>query len=174
MACGEPSFSEIVSSRKPFGLPTNFNAIEKSGVTKIYANKQVGYLGADFIIPKNEEWKDKWKLFVPKAIGSGNMSDDWIKPIIGEPNAICTETYIVFGPFATKEEVENVFSYTQTKFFHFMMGLKKITQDATKSVYQFVPMQDFSKPWTDAELYAKYNLTQDEIDFIESMILPMK
>ena len=55
-----------------------------------------------------------------------------------------------------------------------MMGLAKITQDATSKVYQFIPMQDFSKPWTDAELYAKYNLTQEEIDFIESMIKPME
>jgi len=174
MALGELSFSEIVSSRKPFGLPTNFNAIEKSGVTKIYANKQVGYLGADFIIPKNEEWKDKWKLFVPKAIGSGNMGDDWLKPILGEPNTVCTETYIVFGPFETKKEAENVYAYTQTKFFHFMIGLKKITQDATKSVYQFVPMQDFSKPWTDRELYQKYNFSSVEINFIETIVCPIK
>ena len=111
-------------------------------------------------------------MFVPKAIGSGNMSDDWIKPIIGEPNTICTETYIVFGPFDSKEEIENVTTYIQTKFF--MMGLKKITQDATKAVYQFVPMQDFSKSWTDEELYAKYNLTQDGIDFIESMVRPIE
>ena len=102
------------------------------------------------------------------------MIDYWIKPIIGEPNAICTETYIVFGPFNSKEETENVTTYIQTKFFHFMMGLKKITQDATKAVYQFVPMQEFSKPWTDDELYKKYNLTQEEIDFIESMICPLE
>ncbi len=184
LALGEPSFSEIVSSRKPFGLPTNFNAIEKSGVTKIYANKQVGYLGADFIIPKNEEWKDKWKIFVPKAFGSGNINEDWLKPIIGEPNTICTETYIVFGPFDTKEEAENIYAYTQTKFFHFLMGLKKITQDATKQVYQFVPMQNFTDnsdiAWgqsisdIDKQLYKKYNLSQEEINFIESMIRPME
>lgn len=170
----ESSFSEIVSSRKPFGLPTNFNGYEKSGAIKVYANKQISYIGADFIIPKNSDWKNKWKLFVPKAIGSGNMNDDRIKPIIGEPNTICTETYIVFGPFNSKEETENAITYIQTKFFHFMMGLKKITQDATKAVYQFVPMQDFSKSWTDDELYKKYNLTQEEIDFIESMIRPME
>lgn len=51
--------------------------------------------------------------------------------------------------------------------------LKKVTQSTTRSIYTLVPIQDFSKPWTDAELYAKYNLTQDEIDFIESMIKPM-
>ena len=102
------------------------------------------------------------------------MKEDWIKPIVGEPNSICTETYIVIGPFDDKPTTENALSYTQTKFFHFMMGLAKITQDATNKVYQFVPMQDFSKPWTDEELYAKYGLTQEEIDFIESMIRPME
>ena len=168
-------YNEAISIlHKVMGQHEPFNGLEKSGVIKVYANKQVGYLGADFIIPKNSDWKHKWKLFVPKAIGSGNMSDDWIKPIIGEPNAICTETYIVFGPFNSKEETENVTTYIQTKFFHFMMGLKKITQDATKAVYQFVPMQEFSKPWTDDELYKKYNLTQEEIDFIESMICPLE
>ena len=96
-----------------------------------------------------------------------------VKPIIGEPMSACTETYIVIGPLKNKDECLNVESYIKTKFFHFLLGLKKITQDATQKVYQFVPMQDFSKPWTDAELYAKYKLSQDEIDFIESMIRPM-
>ena len=65
-------------------------------------------------------------------------------------------------------------SYIKTKFFRFLVLLKKNTQDATSKVYQFVPIQDFSKPWTDEELYKKYNLTQEEIDFIESMIRPME
>lgn len=64
-------------------------------------------------------------------------------------------------------------SYLKTKFFRCLVGIRKQTQHATKQVYHYVPMQDFSKPWTDEELYAKYNLTQDEINFIESMIKPM-
>lgn len=168
------SFSGIVSSRKPFGLATNFESFEKHGPIKIYANKKIGYLNHNFIIPQNPDWANEWKLYIPKAIGSGDMKEDWIKPIVGEPNSICTETYIVIGPFKNRGTAENVLSYIQTKFFHFMMGLAKITQDATSKVYQFVPMQDFSKPWTDKELYAKYNLTQEEIDFIESMIRPME
>ena len=174
VALHEPSFSEIVSARKPFGLPTNFNGVEKVGIVKVYANKQIGYLGADFIIPKNAEWKDKWKIFIPEAIGSGDTRTDKVNPIIVGTDAICTETYLVVGPFETREETTNCESYIKTKFFHFMLGLKMNTQHTTKSVYQFVPMQDFSKPWTDKELYAKYNLTQDEIDFIESMIRPME
>lgn len=167
-------FTEIVSSRKPFGFATDFNEFSSNGTIKVYANKQIGNISANYFIPKNADWISKFKLYIPKAIGSGDMRDDWIKPIIGQPNTLCTETYIVVGPFDTEITAKNVYSYTQTKFFHFMMGLAKITQDATSKVYQFVPMQDFSKPWTDAELYAKYNLSQEEIDFIESMIKPME
>lgn len=64
-------------------------------------------------------------------------------------------------------------SYIQTRFFRFLVSLRKISQDATSKVYSFVPLQDFSRPWTDADLYAKYNLTDEEIAFIESMIRPM-
>ena len=64
-------------------------------------------------------------------------------------------------------------SYINTRFFHFMLTLKKNTQHTTKKVYELVPMQDFSKPWTDKELYEKYQLTQSEIEYIESMIRPM-
>ena len=64
-------------------------------------------------------------------------------------------------------------SYISTKFFRFLVSVRKISQDATQKVYQFVPMQDFSKPWNDAELYAKYGLSDEEVAFIESMIKPM-
>ena len=59
-----------------------------------------------------------------------------------------------------------------TKFFHFLLGLKKITQNSTKDSYSFIPMQDFSKSWTDKELYEKYKLSKEEIEFIESMVRP--
>jgi site-specific DNA-methyltransferase (adenine-specific) len=95
-------------------------------------------------------------------------------PFVGKPNSLCTETYILIGPYSTETECENVCSYIKTRFFRFMVAYKKNTQHATKGVYQFVPMQDFSKPWTDEELYMKYNLTKDEIAFIESMIKPME
>ena len=78
------------------------------------------------------------------------------------------------GPFITISECRNVISYIKTMFFRFLVMLKKVTQDTTKAVYQFVPLQDFSKPWTDEELYKKYGLTDEEIQFIESMIRPME
>lgn len=171
----ETSFSQIVSSRKPFGLSTNFDNYLKSGdesFTKVYGNKFIGYLPKNFMITRNEQWINKWKIYAPKAVGSGNSKDDVIKPIIGAPNSICTETYILIGPFDNKEICNNVCSYINTKFFHFLLTLRKVTQDATAKVYSFIPLQDFSKPWTDKELYEKYNLSQEEIDFIESMVRP--
>lgn len=171
----ENSFSSVVSPQTPFGLYSSFKDFQKIGddsYIKVYANKQIGYLSKDFVISKNSQWINNWKVYVPKAIGSGDMATDIIKPIIGEPNSVCTQTYIMYGPFNNKKECENVISYVNTKFFHFLMGLKKVTQDAMAKVYTLIPMQDFTKSWTDEELYVKYKLTDEEITFIESMVRP--
>ena len=96
------------------------------------------------------------------------------QPIISEPKSVCTETYLVIKDVDNIEEAQNLVKYIKTRFFRFMMSLVKNTQNISKSSYRFVPLQDFSKPWTDEELYAKYGLTNDEIAFIESMIRPME
>lgn len=83
-------------------------------------------------------------------------------------------TYLLVGPFETKKVAENVTNYIATKFFRFLVSLMKNTQNAYKKVYTYVPMQDFSKSWTDEELYEKYGLTKEEIAFVESMIKPME
>ncbi len=172
----ETSFSSIVSSRKPFGLPTNFVDYKTTyfdGSVKIYANKNQGYVDLSKI-EKNRGLIKKYKLFIPKAIGSGDIRTDRLKPMIAEPNTCCTETYVVIGPFEYLAQTKNAISYIETNFFHFLLGLRKITQDTTAKVYQFVPLQDFNEPWTDEKLYKKYGLNQEEIDFIESMIRPME
>ena len=175
----EGAFSSLVSTRKPFGLSSTFMDFEEGkaeGFTTIYANKSIGHITKDFIIPLNNDWINKFKVFISYAYGMGDSFPVQVlnKPFVGEINSICTETYLVVGPFNNEETSKNVVSYMCTKFFRFLVLLLKNTQHATSKVYQFVPMQDFSKPWTDAELYAKYNLTQEEIDFIESMIRPME
>ncbi len=172
----EKSFSGIVSSRKPFGLPTNFKnfSLKKNGnQIKIYANQKTGYIDRD-VIQINKGWIDKYKIYIPEAIGVGNIKTDWLKPICGEPGTCCTETYIVIGPFDNINSTVNAISYIETKFFHLFLSLKKITQHTTNKVYQFVPLQDFSEPWTDEKLYKKYGLAEEEIAFIESMIRPME
>lgn len=95
------------------------------------------------------------------------------QPIIGGPESVCTESYIVIGPFKNKEECDNVTSYIATKFMRFLVMLKKPTQDTLRKVYQLVPVQDFSHPWTDDMLYQKYGISDDEIEFIDSLIKPM-
>jgi site-specific DNA-methyltransferase (adenine-specific) len=95
------------------------------------------------------------------------------KPFIGEPQTACTETYLYVGPFADEQIARNAQTYMTTRFFRFLVLLNKPSQDAPRRVYALVPMQDFSRPWTDADLYEKYGITDEEIAFIESMIRPM-
>lgn len=175
----EPSFSTIVSARKPFGFPSNFTDFQqgkKDGYITIYANKAIGHLERYPVdLVKNSALK-KYKVFISYAYGMGDSFPTQVlnKPFIGEPNSCCTETYLQIGEWEDENTANNTLSYIKTKFFRFLVLLIKNTQHATSKVYQFVPMQDFSKPWTDEELYAKYGLTQEEIDFIESMIRPME
>ena len=115
------------------------------------------------------------KVYISKAGSGSDVFPHSIltKPFYGAPNTVCNESYLVIGPFKNKAECENVMSYISTRFFRFLVLLKKNSQNAPRSVYQYVPIQDFSKPWNDEELYEKYGLTEEEIGFIESMIKPM-
>ena len=130
-------------------------------------------------LPKNKETKDLWKVFIPAAGGSGY--DDIIlgKPFIGEPGSVCSQTFLVIGYDSekhnfSKTECENIITYIQTKFFRYIVSIKKKTQNGPRGVYQFVPVQDFTQKWTDEILYYKYKLSEDEIDLIENTIRPMK
>ena len=173
----EKSISDIISSQRPFGLPTNFKDFENvkrnSDDIKVYANKKIGYISHNYNINKNKELISKWKVLTPKAIGSGDSKTDWVKPILAEPNSVCTETYIVLGNFDTKEEAENLISYTQTQFFHFLLTLRKNTQDALSKAYSLIPIQDFKENWSDEKLYNKYNFSNSDIKFISSMVRPL-
>ena len=173
----EPTMNTQVSSQKPFGFRTFVKGKEKPffGAVKLYANKTEGYVDRAEIT-QNISWVDEYKIYITRAYGAGEDFPHQIlnKPFLGEPNTCCTETYMVIGPYANKKRSENVLSYIKTRFFRFMVLLKKNTQDAPARVYSFVPIQDFTEEWTDEKLYVKYGLTEDEIAFIESMIRPME
>ena len=88
------------------------------------------------------------------------------------PKEVCTETYLIIGDFDNKSEAKNMVSYVKTKFLRFLLHQSLTSIHITRNCFQFVPLQDFSKPWTGEELYKKYGLTDEEILFIESMIRP--
>ena len=181
----EETMDKRVQSRLPFGIPSNFDdykltptnnsdvVLFRSDRSKS-SQKQV-YIEQKHII-KNLIWKDLRKVLVSKASPGG---DDYPHSIISCPlyagtNTVCTETYLIVDFVNDEMEGKNLISYMSTRFFRFMMSLIKNTQNISKSVFAFVPVQDYSKPWTDEELYAKYGLSEDEIAFIESMIRPME
>lgn len=150
---------------------------------KYYVNKNIHKLDYAWItkyqIPKHIETKALHKVYIPAAAGSGNDTQVLGQPFYGEPNSVCSQTYLVIGYDPnlhkfTKEQCENIITYIKTRFFRYLVSIKKKTQNGPRGVYQFVPLQDFNESWTDEKLYKKYGLTQEEIDFIESMIRPME
>ena len=174
----EDSFARLVSEQKPFGLRTFFRGKESQSAENnitIYTTKSLGYVNKSDIC-KNQDWVNQYKIYVSRVYGERGIFPAWItgKPIFGDKNTCCSETYLVVGPFADEQTAHNVQIYMQTKFLRFMVMLKKISQDAPQRVYECVPMQDFSKPYTDQELYKKYGLDTKEIAFIEAMIKPMQ
>ncbi len=178
----EESFSTIVSSQKPFGLRTYVQGYEKSKQNDIllYSNKNAdkggeGYISLNDVV-SHKEWVSMYKVYVSRAYGERGDFPYLVigKPFFGEQNSCCTETYLVIGPAENANDAKHIITYMRTKFFRFLVLLTKNTQDAPAKVYQFVPLQDFSEPWTDEKLYKKYNLSEEEIAFIESMIRSME
>ncbi len=149
---------------------------------KIYLNKKLEPKGYGWIrisdIPKFTEGISMNKIYLPEGGGSGNDQLVLGMPFVGESGSVCSQTYIqiAYNPQRhqfTEDECNNVISYILTRFFRYLVSIKKRTQHTSKDVFQFVPLQDWSKPWTDEELYRKYNLSKEEIAFIESRIKPM-
>ncbi len=174
-AFGEDSFSKFVSSSRPFGLRAAFSDFspEKSAERqiKLYRFGDDGYISRNQIA-KNGQWADMWKVIIPEASPGGDEYPHLVlsNPIVSEPGSICTETYLCLGPFDNKETCENISAYIKTRFFRFLVLMLKNTQHTTKKVYQYVPVQDFSRAWTDEELFQKYSLSSGEIEFILSLV----
>ena len=180
----EETMDNRVSSRLPFGIPSNFSDYVLSKDSKhsvlLYrsersknADKKV-YVAPSYI-QKNTAWKDKMKVLVSKASPGGDEYPHAIisAPVFAEKNSVCTETYLIVDFVNSIEEAQNLISYMKTRFFRFMMSLIKNTQNISKGVFAFVPVQSWSKKWDDEELYAKYKISEEEIAFINSMIRPM-
>ena len=173
----EPTFDTLVSPQTPFGFVSSFRDFSEKKIAngvKYYTYGYVGYVKDD-LIKKNRQLIAPHKVYISAAYGERGPYPYFFlgKPFYGEPNSCCSQTYLVVGPFDSKTVCDNVMSYMATKFFRCMIMMKKNAQHNMSYVFACVPQQDFSKPWTDEELYAKYGLTDDEIAFIDSMIKPM-
>lgn len=184
------SFSSMVSPKHYFDrdelLNSNWKGYSRIKTNeyyiKYYLNKTLETCGYGWVkesqVPKGKQTIQLHKIYIPMAGGTGNDSQILGVPFYGEPESVCSYTYLIIGYDPerhnfTHDECGNILSYIHTRFFRFMVSIKKKTQNTTRDLFQFVPLQDWSKPWTDTELYKKYNLSKEEIDYIESMIKPM-
>jgi len=190
---GAKNFSSLVSPKDFFTnkeyLTSSWDGFSRkkdsSHTIKYYLNKSMHQVSFGYVrlsdIPKNKGVEKFHKVYIPASgWGSAMDGDDPVlgKPFVGEPGSVCSQTYLVIGydqstKKLTKEECENIVSYISTKFFRYLVSLKKHTQHAPRGVYQFVPIQDFTKSWSDKQLYKKYGLSEEEIAFIESKIRVM-
>lgn len=172
---GEPTLDATVSSRKPFGLATNYRG-KKSPErmrqpVKLFANQRLDWIEREDLLA-NEGWVDSWKVLMTRVQGTSAAVETKFlsKPLLAGPGTACTETYLVAGRFNDEYEAGRYATYLRTRFVRFLVSLRKSTQDATKQVYRFVPDVPLDRDWTDDLLYQRYGLTEDEIDFIESQV----
>lgn len=174
-ALHEDTLNNKVTNRNPFSLTgkVKLDSIDNPDKVKIYANKQDGFIQRSQI-QKNKELIDKYKVLISKAHGIGSYPDTVIsKPIVALPRSACTETYLVVGSYKTEEEAKNMAKYAKTRFFRFLLSLRKLTQNITANSYSFIPDLSMDREWTDEKLYDRYEITDDERQFIESLVREM-
>ncbi len=177
---GEETMEHTVFRQKPFGLRTNFSDFDSSRDVKVYTKKEkCGFAFAKKEkITTNAELIPCWKVVTSRSTSVPEEDNGQVlrmsQTFIAEPGSVVTESYVLIQAFKQESMARNLLSYVQTKFFRFLCQPLIVSPDVSKRTFKFVPLQDFSKPWTDEELYAKYGLTDEEIAFIESMIKPME
>jgi len=172
-------FDRLVSSRKPFGLETTFQGKTAQGPNDVlvYQNGGTGYIPRRSI-SIGAELIDKWKVFTGYAApGTGNRDTYPHRiistPFIGEPGSVSSETYLCIGPLASQKQAESVLSYLCCRLTRLLILLHKPSQHTTRKVYSFVPSQDWTRRWSDQDLYPKYGLSGSEVAFIEKIVRPM-
>jgi site-specific DNA-methyltransferase (adenine-specific) len=180
---GAPHFGmdSLVSNREPFKLESNFDGFhdkKKTGDIVLHyvrgGKRDIGFVPRS-AITKNTALIDKWKVLVPKAGSDGGQKipDSVLgKPWLSAPPSACTGSFLAI-PADSEAAARSIQSYYTTKFFRFLVSLRKITQDAFSHMYSWVPVQQWDRQWTDKVLYKKYGLTVEEIDYIEAVIRPM-
>jgi site-specific DNA-methyltransferase (adenine-specific) len=177
---GEASINTILARDKEFGWTSNFDGFHpkmRSGDVPLYyirkMKRDVGYIGRTAVM-KSENLIDTWKLLVPKAFNGGDAVPHQIlgKPLIAPAPSVCTQSFLFFH-VSSLRAAKSLQSYYTTRFFRFLVSVRKITQDATHSTYVWVPVQKWDRTWTDEALYEKYGITKKEQAHIESQVREM-
>lgn len=178
-AQGDEEFSTLVSARRPFGIDSSHKG-NISGDLYLYASGGDCRIDRKDVI-KGEGLIGKWKVLLSKTSSehAGQADRSGKKRVLSRievmpPDSVATESYLIIGPFGTKEEATNAAEYLRTRFARFLISAILLTQNITRGSFVFVPTQDFSKSLSDKMLYDKYQLNPEEIDFIESTIRPME
>ena len=178
----DDTLSSIISTIMPFGLESFVRGepVKKNADDVLLHSSQDRTYISRLKIKQGHSLIDKYNVLIGQLI-SGHIGETdekgqvkvlaTIKTI--NPGEVCTASYICAGAFDSLCEANNLLGYLSTKFVRFLLLQTLSSMHITKGSFAFVPLQDWSKPWTDAELYKKYNLSKDEIDYIESMIKPM-
>ena len=179
-AFGEPTFNTRVSSRKPFGLATKFFGKSNRSHTaniKLYSSGKITWVHRS-LIKKNFDWIDQWKVLIPRA-SDGNETYplpiwDSKGPFVSGPGEACTETYLVASVVSSEVEAKSICRYMRTKFFRYLVSLRKMTQDNKADLFSFVPDLRFEGEWTDQDLFDRYGISEEEQEHIHEMIRTME
>lgn len=176
--------SDVAFSRNPFGFESKSRGQatkDAQHYIKLVHSQGVGYVRlAD--VAKNADHVDRWKISIGKLVPSnGEVGVDPAKgynamtqPRILSPNTVITDSYLVLATFSTETEAQNFAKFMTQKFPRFLMHETYSSMNIAKGNFRFVPFLDFTKEWDDQALYAKFGLSDDEIQFVEGMIRPME
>jgi site-specific DNA-methyltransferase (adenine-specific) len=180
----EGTYDTRVQASNPYGLRSNFAEFSTQKTSKanimLFRSRRGEILDREVFVEEkyivsNLDFKNKIKVLVSKASPGADEYPHLVlgKPFIGPKNSISTETYLIVDFPKNLEEAKNLIAYMETKFFRFLVSLIKNTQNISRASFAYVPIQDLSKTWDDNKLYKKYDISDEEIQFIDSMIKPM-
>jgi site-specific DNA-methyltransferase (adenine-specific) len=178
----DKAFATTVSGQRPFGLRTFYRGTaEKVLDDDLVVLRSGGQAwGRRSDIQQGFDLIDKWKVFTSKSSAehAGQVDRNGQRRVLSlsgviPPGWVVSETYVVLGAFDTETEANNCYSYVRTRLFRYLITLRSSGQDISRASYSLIPVQDFTRPWTDQDLYDKYGLSQDEVALIERMIRPM-
>lgn len=172
------SLSDIVSSRNPFGIPTSARGLpdKKEGMIKLITSKGIGYISPKDVITGTEK-VNKYKVLVSRITyeHAGEPDKDGMFKVLSKvqvlkKNEVCTDSYLIIGAFDTIEEANNLAEYLKSKFARFLISQTLTSINLSKDKFSLIPMQDFSKPIDIDKLYQKYDLTKENIAFINGLV----